>query len=88
MGLLCPADEKLFAEFCEATVIVRLARIQVMRMMTGEVEPKAGAANPFNSYARAVAVLTNLGGRFGLTPADRTRIQVGEQQTNDDLISA
>lgn len=85
-GIITSVDSKMFAEFCEATVVVKLARIQVMRMMTGEYEPKAGAANPFNSYARAIGVLTSLGGRFGLTPADRSRL-ITDSVDTDDLIS-
>jgi phage terminase small subunit len=56
-------------------------------MMSGKIELKAGAASPFNSYARAINVLTNLGGRFGLTPSDRSRLIVGENHAKDDLIS-
>jgi P27 family predicted phage terminase small subunit len=88
IGILTPPDAKIFAEFCEATVIVQIARAQIARMLSGEYEPKPGAANPFNSYARAVITMTNLGGRYGLTPSDRSRLIVEREQTHhDDLIS-
>lgn len=87
LGVLTPVDGKIFAEFCEATVVVQVARGQIARMLTGEMELKPGAPNPFNSYARAVMTMTNLGGRYGLTPSDRSRLIVEHERTTDDLIS-
>lgn len=87
-GILTPPDTALFAEFCEATVIVRLTRGEVMRQLTGQVVPAPGAASPMTAYARAVGVMTNLGGRFGLSPADRSRLIVENPHgATDDLIS-
>lgn len=87
-GILTPPDVPMLAEFCEATVIVRLARVQVMRYATGQAEIAPGAASPFTSYVRAVNVMTNLGGRLGLSPADRSRLVVdSEHVLRDDLIS-
>jgi P27 family predicted phage terminase small subunit len=86
-GVLTPVDVKIFTEFCEATVIVQVARAQIARMLTGDYEMKPGAPNPFNSYARAVMTMTNLGGRYGLTPSDRSRLIVEREAQTDDLIS-
>jgi P27 family predicted phage terminase small subunit len=88
VGVLTPVDVPVMAEFCEATVVVRLARIAVMRQLTGQVEVAPGQASPVTAYARAVNVMTNLGGRMGLSPSDRARLVVpnGEKAV-DDLIS-
>lgn len=88
-GILTPPDGPLFAEFCEATVVVRITRLEVMRVATGQIVIAPGAASPMTAYVRAINVLTNLGGRFGLTPADRTRLVVMESGhgPTDDLIS-
>lgn len=88
MGLLCPADSALFAEFCESVVAVRIAREQIYALRDGTLEVKAGGSSPFNAYARAVAVMSGLAGRFGMSPLDRTRIQVDKPTAEDDLISA
>jgi phage terminase small subunit len=81
VGVLTPPDVPLFCEFCEATVVARLARVQVMRAMTGQLEVPRGAPSPIVGYTRAVNVLMNLGGRFGLTPADRSRLSTGPDRT-------
>lgn len=87
-GILTPPDCAVFAEFCESTIIVRLARMEVMRQLTGQVTPAPGQASPMTAYAKAIGVLTNLGGRFGLTPADRSRLIVENPHgQTDDLIS-
>ena len=88
MHVLTPPDAKIFAEFCEAAVDVAAARAQIARTLSGEFEPKPGASNAFNSYPRAVMTMTNLGGRYRLTPADRSHLIVErEHATSDDLIS-
>jgi P27 family predicted phage terminase small subunit len=87
-GVLTRVDVKIFAEFCEATVIVQVARSQIAAMLSGKLELKPGAPNPFNSYARAVMTMTNLGGRYGLTPSDRSRLIVERESSSvDELIS-
>jgi len=86
--LFTPADLHLLAEFCEAVTIVRLARIEIIKQATGQLVVAPGASSPYNSYSKAILVMTNLAGRLGLSPADRTRIQVDVPQSNpDDLIS-
>jgi len=86
--LFTPADLHMLAEFCEAVTIVRLARLDIIKQATGQAPVVAGAASPYNAYSRAVNVMTNLGGRLGLSPADRTRIQVDlPVHAGDDLIS-
>lgn len=87
LKLLTIVDVKQFAEYCEATIIAQTARVLIYRMMTGEIQLKAGAANPFNSYARAVQTMMMLASRFGLTPADRARLTVDRDISTDDLIS-
>ena len=88
VGVLTPPDAPMLAEFCEATIVVRLCRIQVMKQLTGQVEVLPGQASPVNAYSRAINVMTNLGGRFGLSPSDRARLVVPQGEGRaDDLIS-
>lgn len=92
VGILTPVDVPTFAEFCESTVIVRLARMQVAKASTGQLEIPAGAASPFTAYSKAIGVFMLIAGRFGLTPSDRARLIVAPEGSNnghtDDLISS
>jgi P27 family predicted phage terminase small subunit len=87
--ILTASDVPMLAEFCEATVIVRLARIQVMKVATGAQEIPPGAASPYASYMRSINVMTNLGGRLGLSPSDRSRLIVlpADAANRDELLS-
>jgi P27 family predicted phage terminase small subunit len=85
-GVLTPVDRDALAEYAESTVIVKLARHRIMLYVTGKLDIRPGMSNPFNEYSRAIAVMTNIGGRLGLTPADRTRLTVTREEAPDDLI--
>lgn len=86
--MMSATDVHMLAEFCEAVVVVKIARVAVMRAATGQVETLPGAASPYTNYAKAVNVMTNLGGRLGLSPADRSRlVMVGTETERDELIS-
>lgn len=85
--MITPADVHMLAEFCETVIVVRMARVAVMRVATGQLEIAPGAANPYTSWSRAVHAMTDLGGRLGLSPSDRTRLQVEQPQEQDDLLS-
>lgn len=74
--MLTAADLLTLAELCEVVIVMRAARVQVMRALTGQIEILPGQAHPMTAYIRAVNAFTNLGGRLGLSPSDRTRIQV------------
>ena len=86
--MMTATDVHMLAEFCEAVVVVKIARVAVMRAATGQIETLPGAASPYTNYAKAVNVMTNLGGRLGLSPSDRSRlVTVGTETTEDELIS-
>jgi phage terminase small subunit len=74
IGLLTAWDAPIFGEFCEALVILRVSRIQAMREAAGQVTPASGQASAINGWLRAMTVVTTLSQRFGMTPADRTRL--------------
>lgn len=78
-------DVDLFAEFCEAVVILRGRRRGARR----KAEP--GAPSPMSEYKTAIGIVTTIGSRFGLTPADRSKLSIGGGNDNpdedDDLLS-
>lgn len=63
-------DVEAFAEFCVAVVHARDALL----------------ADPFDSAhaKRCVDMVTALGGRFGWTPSDRTKLTIGDGPRRDD----
>ncbi len=76
-------DADLFAEFCEAVVILRSKR------RGAKHKAVVGGPSPMSEYKAAVHIVTTLGSRFGLSPSDRTKIVVGGGQADptDDLLS-
>jgi len=67
---------------------MRLARVQAMRAFTGQVDILPGQAHPMAAYGRAITAFGNLAGRLGLSPADRSRLQVvGPDGPGSDLLS-
>lgn len=86
-NMITPADVPVLAEFLEIVIICRLARVQVMRALTGQVEILPGQAHPMAAYGRAITAFGNLAGRLGLSPADRTRLQTVQPGEFDDLLS-
>jgi phage terminase small subunit len=87
-GMLTVVDVPLFAEFCEAMVLVKLARLRVVQEATGRLEVKPGSPAPINSYVRSLLVAASIGGRFGLMPSDRARlIAAGEERADEPSAS-
>lgn len=84
--ILTKADRECLAEYAESTVVVKLTRARIMQYVTGKLEVRPGASNPFNEWNRAINVMTNLGARLGLSPSDRSRLQVSQSESTDDLI--
>lgn len=82
-GVLTAWDVDLFFEFCHAVALVRSHR------PTKSSVAVPGAASPMGDYKTAVAIMTTLGSRFGLTPADRAKIEVGGEDSHagDDLLT-
>lgn len=76
-GLLTPLDAPLLAEALEALVIARLARHRAVQEAMGRISTQPGGPSAAGTYARAIAIVISLGSRFGMTPADRSRIAVG-----------
>lgn len=76
-------DVDLFAEFCEAVVILRVKRRHSRQA------PFPGQSSPMSEYRTAVGIVTSIGSRFGLTPADRAKITLGGggSDDGDDLLS-
>lgn len=77
-GVLTSWDTDAFAEFCEALVILRSKRRAANR------KAEAGAPSPMTEYKGAISVVATLGGRFGWTPSDRTKLVVGEDRGGSD----
>jgi P27 family predicted phage terminase small subunit len=81
--VLTPWDVDLFAEFCEAVVILRAKRRH------SRSRPVPGQSSPMSEYRTAVGIVTTIGSRYGLTPADRAKLTVGggDEQDGDDLLT-
>lgn len=77
VGTLTAIDGPLFAEFCEVMVLARFARGRAALEIAGRLPIVAGGSSASASWARAIHIAASLGGRFGMTPADRARISVG-----------
>lgn len=82
-GVLTAWDADLFFEFCHAIVLARSKR------PAKSAVPVPGAASPLGEYSTAIKIASTLGSRFGLTPADRTKIEVGGEDghAGDDLLT-
>lgn len=82
-GVLTPWDCDTFAELCEALVILREKR------KAADHEGERGGPNPMTDYRSAMQTVATLAGRFGLTPADRSKLSVDSdpQRAGDDLLS-
>lgn len=72
-GVLTPWDTDAFALFCEALVIARRKAAAAQQPWT----PLPGASSPLSELRQAVGIVGSLGGRFGWTPADRSKLVVG-----------
>ena len=83
-------DAPLFAELCEAVIIVQKLRVQALEEASGHINVPAGASSPLNHWRRSLVTLYGLAGRFGMTPADRARM-IGpdrlDHHGSDDLLS-
>lgn len=91
-GVLTVWDVPIFVELCEALVITRMARVKVMREMLGQDIAADKPSNaPMNAWFKAVAIINTIGGKYGMTPADRSRlVQLDSEATraaSADLLS-
>lgn len=103
-GVLQPWDSDAYAEYCEAVVTAREAQAALDEEgevittpivdRNGKVSGHRTAVNPWWKVRREASNAIFAGAaRFGLTPADRTRIQVDrgnnkpKGQDNSDLMS-
>lgn len=75
-GVLTAWDVDAFALFCEAVALAHHAAARA----DGPTVP--GAQSPISRFKDAVTVCATLGGRFGWTPADRTKLIVGEGKSD------
>lgn len=105
VGVLTPWDVEDFRAWCDAVVSGREAQAELDE--NGEVidQPMIDRNGKFQGYRQIInpwwkvrmeagARQTALGSRFGMTPADRTRIRLGDSggkgknaQDNSDLLS-
>jgi P27 family predicted phage terminase small subunit len=102
-GVLHPWDNLAYAEFCEAAVTAREAQRWLdeegevidtpITDRNGNISGHRSVVNPWWKVRREASTAIFAGAaRFGLTPADRTRIQVEKptkpkEQDNSDLMS-
>lgn len=81
-GVLTSWDADLFAELCEAIVKLRAKRRAANR------EAERGGASPMREYGQALDMVVKLAGRFGMTPSDRSKLEVDRgDEKSDDLLS-
>lgn len=82
-GVLTPWDVDAFALFCESLVIAQGSVRGARR------KPEPGAASPLAEFQKAVSICATLGGRFGWTPSDRSKLVVGEakRDSSEDLLT-
>lgn len=82
-GVLTPWDVDLFAELCEAVVRLREKR------RGSRQKAEKGGASPMREYQTALDMVVKLASRFGMTPSDRSKLEVdrGDEQS-DDLLSS
>jgi len=86
VGVLTSWDVDAFAEFCEALVLAREKR----RLVASGAEPKPGCSSPVSEWRSSMAIVSQLGARFGWTPSDRAQLTVQEDRRDakDDLLSS
>lgn len=78
-GVLTAWDAEAFAMACDQVRIYREARAQVeLEGMTAEGAKGGQVKHPLLQVQRdALASFATLAGRFGLTPADRSKLSIG-----------
>lgn len=102
-GVLKPWDARLYGDYCEAVVSSREAQQHLdeegevidypVFNRSGEEVSSRPVVNPWWKIRREAAEAMLKGAaRFGLTPADRSRLQVNQgpakdQPSNEDLLS-
>lgn len=90
-GVLTPWDAQAFTTYCQTVAHYR----EASRCLAVEGYTARGAAggvikSPYWQIMRdAIAVMTTIGGRFGLTPSDRAQLSIGEatRAPGADLLS-
>lgn len=87
--LLTSVDVPLFAEFCESVILARLGRGRALGEATGRIVVAPGAPAGMTAWSRAMVIVIALASRFGLTPSDRARLDLGQADKADssDLLS-
>lgn len=81
-GVLTGWDVDLFAELCEAVVRLRAKRRAANR------KAERGGASPMREYQAALDMVVKLASRFGMTPSDRSKLEVDRgEEGGDDLLS-
>lgn len=84
-GVLTPWDADAFAAYCTAVVHHRRAVLEVNKggVMVGSGRNRA--KHPALQVARdQAALMVTIGGRFGLTPSDRSGIHLPDGDTSGD----
>lgn len=81
-GVLTKWDADAFAELCEATMRLREKR------RAADEPAQRGGPNPMRDYQTAFEMFLKLAGRFGMTPSDRSKLEVDRgEESSDDLLS-
>lgn len=85
-GVLTPWDTEAFAVFCDA--IATYAECKELLAEQGFTARGAAGGvikNPHWQIMRdAVDIISRIGGRFGMTPADRAHLNIGSTKQDDD----
>ncbi len=81
-GVLTAWDEQAFTTYCQTVAHYQEAQRQLAEHGYTDRGAAGGIIkSPYWQIMRdAIGVMTTIGGRFGLTPADRTHLVVGEQK--------
>lgn len=77
-GVLTAWDTDAFAFFCEAIVLARRGTVRARND-----KPKQGAPSPMSMFKDAMSILNSLGGRFGWTPSDRSKLTIPQEDADD-----
>jgi hypothetical protein len=89
-GVMRSRDGLLFGELCDLAASARVLRVRAFQEPSGELVVRPGAPSPFTQWRAVLGLLMGMGGRFGLTPADRARLGDVDGRLsgpNDDLLS-
>lgn len=83
-GVLTTWDADAFALLCRSLVVSH----DRARAAQGDYVPQPGCATPLTELKTAVGIVTQLGSRFGWTPADRAKLVMpDDRERGDDLLT-